>query len=592
MKTSTSLIVRFYRWRLKNLSERNFVILLSGVVGICAGLAAVLIKNTVWLIQGQVERLTDLDFYHVAYFLLPAVGIALALLLIKFVIRHKVRHGISNVLYSISRQEGKMNLHNLYSSLITSALTVGFGGSVGLEGPTVATGSSLASYLSRITGLNYRQVTLLMTCGAAGTLAAIFKAPVAAIVFAVEVILIDLTTFSLIPLLFSSVLAFLTSWFFLGGDVLYPFDVQATFVLADLPFYILLGILAGLVSAYFSWSYQFIHKQFDRIKGKGQRFVLGSLGLGLLIFLFPSLYGEGYESINSILRGDMSSLYHNSIFTGFEDSFWIMVGLLLLVALFKVAAASLTLTAGGIGGIFAPTLFMGVHTGMLFASIVKYCGIRDLNTSNFALIGMGGLIAGVLHAPLTAIFLIADISGGYKLFVPLMITSAFAFLTVRYFVKASLYHHQLAERKELITHHRDQSALRMMRVSSLIERDFRVLSPECSLRHLTEAIEVSSRNLFPVVDADGIFKGMVILDDVRHLIFKPELYDTVMIKDLIHELEISIDIEEDMEEVAEKFKQSGRFNIAVLENGKYLGFISRAKVFSSYREKVKAFSSD
>ncbi len=592
MKTSSSPIVRFYRWRLKHLSERNFVILLSGVVGIGAGLAAVLIKNTVWFIQRQVEHLTKLDGYHVAYFLLPVVGIALTLILIKFVIRRPVRHGISNVLYSISQRKGKMDLHNLYSSLVTSALTIGFGGSVGLEGPTVATGSSLASYLSRITGLDYRHITLLMTCGAAGTLAAIFKAPIAAIVFAVEVILIDLTTFSLIPLLFASVLAFLTSWFFLGGNVLYPFDVQETFELGDLPYYILLGILAGLVSTYFSWSYRKIYILFDRFSAQWQRFLFGSLGLGILIFLFPSLYGEGYESINAILRGDMNSLYDNSLFSGMEESFWMLAGLLLLVTLFKVAATSLTLNAGGIGGIFAPTLFMGVHTGMLFASVVKYMGIRDLNTSNFALIGMAGLIAGVLHAPLTAIFLIADISGGYQLFVPLMITSAFAYLTVRSFVKSSLYHQQLADRKELITHHRDQSALRMMKVRSLIEKDFRVLSPDCTLRQLTEAIEVSNRNLFPVVDQEGVFRGMVVLDDVRHLIFKPELYDSTMIIDMMRKPGTVIEVSENMEIVAEKFRATGKFNIPVLEEGKYLGFMSRANVFSSYREKVKAFSSE
>lgn len=592
MKITTSLLMRFRRWRLRHLSERNFVILLSGVVGIGAGLAAVVIKNIVWGIQGLVDLILEEDVYNIIYFFLPAIGIALTFLLIKYIIRHKVRHGISNVLYSISQKRGKMSFHNLYSSLLTSSLTVGFGGSLGLEGPTVATGSSLASYISRLTGLDYRHITLLMTCGAAATLAAIFKAPIAAIVFAVEVILIDLTTFSLIPLLFASVLAFLTSWFFLGGDVLYPFDVVTTFDLGDLPFYILLGILCGLISAYFSWTYQFIHRHFERIKVRGGRFLLGSLGLGVLIFLFPSLYGEGYESINACLAGESDYLFNNSIFVGLDEYFWVGAVILLLVVLFKVAAASLTLSAGGIGGIFAPALFMGVHVGALFASVVRYTGIRDLNANNFALIGMAGVLAGVLHAPLTAIFLIADISGGYKLFVPLMITAAFAYLTVKYFVKTSLYHFQLDARKELITHHRDQTALRMMKVKNLIEKDFQILRPEALLRDLTEAIAVCRRNIFPVVDEQGMFVGMVRLDDVRHLIFKPDLYDTVTLQDLMIVPEITIASSDNMEEVAEKFQTSGKFNIPVLENGYYLGFISRANVFSSYREKVKAFSSE
>jgi len=592
MKTTTSILMKFRRWRLRHLSERNFVILLSGVVGIGAGLAAVVIKNIVWAIQDLVELIPKEDVYNIIYFFLPAIGIGVTFLLIKYIIRKKVRHGISNVLYSISQKRGKMSFHNLYSSLITSSLTVGFGGSLGLEGPTVATGSSLASYISRLTGLDYRHITLLMTCGAAATLAAIFKAPIAAIVFAVEVILIDLTTFSLIPLLFASVLGFLTSWFFLGGDVLYPFEVVTTFDLGDLPFYILLGILCGLVSAYFSWTYRFIHRHMERIGKRGVRFLMGSTGLGILIFLFPSLYGEGYESINACLAGESGYLFNSSIFVGLDEYFWVGALLLLLVVLFKVAAASLSLTAGGIGGIFAPALFMGVHIGSLFASIVRYTGIRDLNPNNFALIGMAGVLAGVLHAPLTAIFLIADISGGYQLFVPLMITAAFAYLTVKYFVRTSLYHYQLDERKELITHHHDRSALRMMKVMNLIEKDFQILRPDASLRNLTEAIAVSRRNIFPVVDERGILVGMVRLDDVRHLIFKPDLYDKVTLEDLMILPEITIACTDNMEEVAEKFEACDKFNIPILDEGQYVGFVSRANVFSSYREKVKAFSSE
>ncbi|HHG83537.1 MAG TPA: chloride channel protein [Bacteroidetes bacterium] len=520
------------------------------------------------------------------------IGILLSILFIKFVLRKQVRQGISNVLYSISKRSGKLNRHNMYSSVVTSALTVGFGGSVGLEGPTISTGAAFGSFASRIMGLDFKLRSLMMACACAGTMAAIFKAPIAAIVFAVEVFMIDLTTFSLMPLLFASVFAVLTSWFFLGNDVLYPFTVVETFALGDLPFYILLGIVCGLVSVYFTKVYEWLEERFIQIGGVFWKLMVGGLILGGLIFLFPSFYGEGYESINACLQGDLSYLFSNSLFVGLEDKLWVAIGLLSLIVLLKIVATSLTLGAGGIGGVFAPTLFMGVNTGMLFATLVNFSGIRELNSNNFALIGMAGLIAGVMHAPLTAIFLIADISGGYALFVPLMVTAAFAFLTAKSMIKDSIYHAQLARRKELFTHHRDQATLRMLKVKNLIERDFLPLSPKASLRDLTQAISISQRNIFPVVDAEDNFLGIIKMDDVRHLIFKPDLYDKVMISELICIPQYRISPSDSMETVAEKFQMSDKFNMPVIEDGKYCGFISRANVFSTYREKVKQFSHD
>lgn len=581
------IIARLHRWRLKHLSERGYITILSIIVGILAGIAAVIIKNTVLFTERMVHSLGSNEVHNYIYFALPVVGILLAILIIKYIIRQPVRHGIPNVLHSISKRKGKVSNHNLFSSVITASLTVGFGGSVGLEGPTVATGTAWGSWLARVSRLNYKNTILMLACACAGAMAAIFKAPIAAIVFAVEVIMIDLTVFSLVPLLLASASAVLTSYLFLGQDALYPFQVVKTFELADLPYYILLGIAAGFVSVYFTKMYLFIGAQFEKLRNNKIRLVVGGVGLGVLIFFFPALYGEGYESINECLAGDFSYLFDNSLFYSLREEMWAMLLLLSAVVLLKIVATSFTFGAGGVGGIFAPTLFMGVNTGMLFAMLVNRLGLRELSTNNFALIGMAGLIAGVLHAPLTGIFLIADISGGYQLFVPLMITATFAYLIVRSFTPNSVYHIQLAKRKELLTHDKDANVLQMMDVKKMIERDFETLSPDATLRDLTVAISKSSRNLFPVIDQDGILKGMVKLSDVRRLIFDQEKYDRIKISELMYMPSYFIDPNDNMEIVANKFESSGRYNLAVIdEKGKYFGFISRATVFTRYRKQI------
>ncbi len=567
------------------MSERGFITALSVIIGLLSGFAAVVIKNAVWMTQRFVHSL-DSEMHNYIYFALPLIGIILTVVFIRFLLRKEVRHGIPNVLYSISKRKGKINNHNLYSSVIASSLTVGFGGSVGLEGPTVATGTAWGSWLAKYFRLNYKNTILMLACACAGAMAAIFKAPIAAIVFAVEVIMIDLTVLSLVPLLLSSATAVLTSYFFLGQDVLYPFEIQNGFELADLPYYIVLGIVAGFVSVYFTKMYMYIGGLFDKLNNIWTKLFVGGIGLGVLIFFFPSLFGEGYESINACLAGDVDYLFNNSLFFDLREEMWAVLILLVSVILFKIVATSLTFGAGGIGGIFAPTLFMGVNTGMLFAQIVNLLGLRQISTSNFALIGMGGLIAGVLHAPLTGIFLIADISGGYKLFVPLMITATFAYIIVRTFTPNSVYHLQLAQRKELLTHDKDANVLQMLEVKKLIETDFEILSPDATLRNLTEAISRNHRNLFPVVDDEGKLVGMLKMDDVRDMIFNHELYDTVKISELMYMPEYHIDPNDSMEIVTNKFESSGRYNLAVIENGKYIGFISRARVFTKYRKQI------
>ncbi len=592
MQKRAPLIVRFHRWRLRNISERRFVVILSVFIGLIVGMAATVIKNSVWLAQDLLESFTTQDNSNYIYVILPFIGISLVILFVKFVIKSPVRHGIPNVLHSISEREGELSRHNLFSSIVTSTLTVGFGGSVGLEGPTVATGAAYGSWMSKVFRLNYKYTILMLSCSCAAAMAAIFKAPIAAIVFAVEVIMIELTTFSLVPLLLSSSSAVVTSYFFMGQDVLYPFSVENTFVIEDLPFYILLGIVAGLVSAYFTKVYIYISAIFEKIKSLWTRLMLGGLTLGVLVFLFPALYGEGYEAINLCLEGDTEYLFNNSIFYGLEDNFWVMLALMITIILLKIVATSLTFGSGGVGGVFAPTLFTGVNTGMVFALLLNQFGSFTIDKNNFALIGMSGLIAGVLQAPLTGIFLIADISGGYQLFVPLMITATFSYVTVKAFSPNSVYHFQLAQRRELMTHDKDKNVLKMMRVRKLVETDFLTLSPEATLRDLTEAISVAHRNIFPIVDENGYLKGMVKMDDIRHLIFKQELYDTLKVSKLMYLPEHFISTQDSMDMVVEKFESSGRFNLAVIDDGKYIGFISRARVFSSYRKTMSHFSHD
>lgn len=580
---------KVYSWRLKHISDKQFMAILSIVVGCLTGLAAVLIKRSVHIIR---ETLHHLDYHTYLYFIFPAVGISGALLFSKYVIRRPIRHGVPNVLYAKGKAKGLMRVHNMFSSVISSALTVGFGGSVGLEGPTVSTGAAIGSNIGRFLHLRYSQIVLLLGCASAGAMAAIFKAPIAAIVFALEVIMLDLTMSSIVPLLMASASAVLVSYSLTGQDVLYPFQVEEGFVLKDLVYYILLGVVSGVVSVYFKRVYGLIEDWFEGMEKSMRRILIGGLSLGLIIFIFPALYGEGYEVINSCLKGNVDYLYDNSLFAGFRGHVMGTVALLLVLMFLKVVAASFTFGAGGVGGIFAPTLFMGVHMGLAFALLLNYSGIYSVNINNFALTGMGGLIAGVLHAPLTGIFLIAELSGGYELFVPLMIVATISYATIKVFEKHSVYTHQLARRRELITHHKDNAILSMLEVSQLIETDFIAVRPEATLRDLTQVIEKAHRNIFPVVDQKGFLKGMVKMDDIRHLIFKHEIYDTTHVKDLMYMPEFYVSPDDSMEDVVEKFKSSGRYNIAVIDKGAYIGFISRARLFTAYRNRMRRQSEE
>ncbi len=588
---ATGILRKFLIWRIRHISNKQFIHIVSILIGLSVGLAAVIIKNSVHLIQHLLTSGFSKDYHNYLYFLYPAVGILIVVLFTNYVVKQRVGHGIPSVLYAISKNNGQIKRHNMFSSVVSSALTVGFGGSVGLEGPTVATGAAIGSNIGRLFHLNYKQIILLLGCACAGAMASIFKAPIAAIIFALEVIMLDLTMASLLPLLFASLSAALTSYLFLGQDVLYSFEVVGKFKLSDLPFYIGLGILAGLVSVYFTKGYMFIGKFFDRFESKWTKLIIGGGILGILIFFFPSLYGEGYAEINAALSGDANFLFDQTIFYDFKDSFWAMVGIFILVIFFKVIATSATFGAGGIGGIFAPSLFLGASTGLLFAKIANWFKF-SLVESNFALVGMAGLIAGVIHAPLTAIFLIAEITNGYALFLPLMIVSTISYATMKIFITNSVYTIQLAKRGELMTHDKDKAILSMMTIDKMVETNFKTVHVDGNLRDLVAVIANTSRNVIPVIDDENFFHGIIALDDVRNIMFQPEEYDKTWVANLMFTPIYSVSRTDTMESVAQKFQESGKYVLPVLENEKYVGFVSRANVFSKYRRLLKHFSED
>jgi len=579
-------------WQARRINHRTFLLLMSVVVGIASGISAVILKNSVSFIRDLLISSAPIYQENFLYFALPAIGILLAILFVKYVIKDHVEHGIPSILHAIRRSNGVIKRHNMYSSIVTSALTVGFGGSVGLEGPTLATGAAVGSNIGQYLRLSYKDLILMMTLACAGAMAAIFKSPIAAIVFAIEVLMIDLTMASVIPLLIASVTALLTSYFFLGNAVLYPFEITDAFLYRHIPYYLLLGVMAGMVSVYFTRIYIGVEKHFRKIEKWWVRWLSGGAVLGMLIFFFPALYGEGYEAVNTFMKGDYSPLFNGSPFYHFQDSVWIVFLLFLMVLFFKVIATATTFGAGGVGGIFAPALFMGVITGLFFAELVNQSGLTILPAANFAMVGMGGLIAGVLHAPLTGIFLIAEITGGYDLIVPLMLVSTISYATTKMFISNSVYTYQQAARGELFTHDKDKTVMSLLNVQDVLETNFISVHPEAKLRDLIQVISESKRNIFPVVDDDNVFFGFVRLDDIRHIMFKPELYDTVIVNTLMVKPDTFVSPEDSMETIAEKFANYDKYNLPVLKDGKYVGFVSRANVFSTYREMVRKFSSD
>jgi len=577
---------------LHKLPKNQVMIILSIVIGFIGGLIAVAMKNIVFYIRELLTSNFSISYSNYLYVLYPAIGIFVTVIFVKYILQKPVRDGIPNVLYAISKEHGLIKKHNMFSSVITSALTVGFGGSVGLEGPTVVTGAAWGSFISKTLRLNYKQTVTILGFAAAAAMSAIFKAPIAAIVFALEVILFDMTMTALVPLLIASITAALTSYLFLGQDILYPFTVSHNFELGQTPYYIGLGIFTSLISVYFIKAYVITGKVFDKIGSWFMRFLVGASALGGIIFLLPSLYGEGFEAINGSLSGNLDFVFKNSIFYEYSNSVPIALLLLFAIIMFKVVATSLTFRAGGIGGIFAPTLFIGTMAGLFFASFINYLGIAQLPVANFALVGMAGLLAGVVHAPLTAIFLIAEITGGYNMFLPIMLVATISYSVARLIVPKSIYTIQLKNRGEVMTHHRDRALLTMMNINNLIERNFNTIDHEATLGELTKVIANSTRNIYPVIDSENNFYGIIFLDQIRNIMFNPDKYDTTAVHSLMFMPSNIVHHDDDMETVAGKFQQSGKYNLVVLKDGKYEGFVSRANVFSHYREILKDMSED
>lgn len=584
-----SLLRKFLIWKYKHISERQFIYMLSILVGFLAGMGTVALKNLTHGIRAIFISNVFQDYQSSLYFILPIVGLLLVYIIKQTWLKKHIGHGISTTLHAISKLNGIIPRYNIYAALITAPLTVGFGGSVGLQGPAVSVGSALGSNAARLFHMNTKTRLLLIACAAAGAMASMFKAPIAAIIFAIEIFSLDIAFASLVPLLLASVAAVVTSYFFLGTDVLLRFELTDTFQINDIGFYAILGVVTGLMSVYYSKVFFGITNFFKRFESRAKRLLIGGLAIGTMLYVIPPLYGEGYGVMNNLLKGDHIAAIGATPFNLDLENIWIVIGLLLGIAIFKAIAMTTTFGAGGVGGVFIPTLVMGSALGNAFAKIINNLGLDfNVSESNFTLIGMTGLMAGVLHAPLTAIFLIAEITGGYELFVPLMLVAAISFSITKYYISHSIYTLKLAQRGELITHDKDKNVLMMLEIDKVIETNFIILKPEMKLREvLKNAVAKSSRNHFPVVNKNHEFLGVIRLDDIRHMMFNTELYDKVDVESLMHADAGIINYETDtMNTIMEKFKTSGAWNLPVIKNGKYYGYISKSKLLTAYRRQL------
>ncbi|MDR0789774.1 MAG: chloride channel protein [Bacteroidales bacterium] len=579
---------------MKHLSEQQTMIVLSFLVGIFCGLASVLLKNTVHYTYMLITNLSwfsksTANFLFLAY---PMIGITLTVLVIKYFIKDDLSHGVRKVLYAISMRKGKMKRHHCYSSMLTSSLTVAFGGSVGLEAPIVLTGSAIASNIGSFFRMNYKCMLTLLGCGAAGAIAGAFKAPIAGILFVFEVLMLDLTMTTTIPLLISAITSAMVSYFFLGQDVEFVYTVTTPFELAKIIPFMILGIIAAVISLYFLRINKWVGKLFKHLK-QWERLIIGGSILGVLVFLFPPLFGEGYSALNNLLANDTEALLQNSFFFDYRNNTWLFLGVLLAIIFLKAFATSVTLSAGGVGGTFAPSLFIGGFVGFFVARVINLTGMIEVAESNFALVGMAAVMAGVMHAPLTATFLIAEITGGYALFAPLMIATTMAYLVVKPLTKYSIYTESLAKAGTLVTHDKNRNALQLIDKSKIIEYNFVKLYPGDKLGDIVKAVEVSSRNFFPVVEKDGTFLGIVVLDDVRHLLFKPEFYHKYKVTDFMrYSPHFIADINDSMDKIINKFKGSDRYTIIVTDKGKFVGAMTRANVFAAYQHYMQEVSEE
>ncbi|NCC09075.1 MAG: chloride channel protein [Bacteroidia bacterium] len=591
-----SLLQRFIRWREDTIKEKHFILILSFLVGISTAFAALFLKFFIHKIQHLLTENFHFNEANYLYLVYPVVGIFLAGWFVRNIVKDDISHGVTRILYSISRRQGRIKRHNTWSSVIASSITIGFGGSVGAEAPIVLTGSAIGSNLGSLFKMEHRTLMLLVGCGAAGAIAGIFKAPIAGLVFTLEVLMLDLTMSSLLPLLISSVTAATVSYVTTGTEAMFKFHLDQAFELERIPYVILLGIFCGLVSLYFTRAMSSVEGLFGKLTNPYKKLALGGLMLSILIFIFPPLYGEGYETIELLLNGkgaaDWDVVMNNSLFYGYGH---LLLIYLLLIIVFKVFASSATNGGGGCGGIFAPTLYLGCIAGFVFSNFSnKFELSAYLPENNFALMGMAGVMSAVMHAPLTGVFLIAELTGGYDLFLPLMIVSVSSYLTIIVFEPHSIYSMRLAKKGQLITHHKDKAVLTLMKMENVVETDFVTVNPEMDLGELVKAIAASHRNVFPVVDkVTSELVGVVLLDDIRNIMFRQELYHRFKVQKLMTSAPAKIYDTDHMEQVMRTFDDTKAWNLPVVDSqGRYKGFVSKSKIFNSYRQVLVHFSED
>ena len=582
-------------WRERHISEKHLVLLLSFFVGCFSAMAASLLKSFIHLIQWFVEQHLIAETHTWWYLITPVIGITLAALFVKYIVRDDISHGITKILYAISQRKSIIKAHNMWSSVIGSGLTIGFGGSVGAEAPIVLTGAAIGSNLAKAFRLDQKTMMLMIGCGAAGAIGGIFKAPIAGLVFTLEVLMMDLTMTSVAPLLISSVTATAISYILTGEEPMFPLENIEVFAVNRIPWYLILGAVCGLASLYFTRGMNRLEQWMKHnVRSVGLKILVGGLTLSVLIFLFPPLYGEGYDVIRQLINGDsLSALEHSPVaLLSAVNPQILIIGYFVAIILFKIVASVATNGAGGVGGIFAPSLFMGSLVGFVTARILNLMGILVPET-NFSLVGMAGLMSGVMHAPLTGIFLIAELTGGYHLFMPLMIVSVISYLTIMLFEPHSLYAMRLAQKGELLTHNKDRNVLTLLKMDNVLETDLKVIHPEMMLGELVKVISESKRNIFPVIDHDGRLRGILLLDEVRNIMFQPRLYRRFTVGQLMTSPPAVLQFDMPMEKVMEIFEDTGAWNLPVVDQDRhYLGFVSKSKIFNSYRHVLVHFSEE
>ncbi|MBO5455560.1 MAG: chloride channel protein [Muribaculaceae bacterium] len=579
-------------WREHHVKEKTFVIVLALLVGVLGGVAALVLKTLIHLISSFLTSHLSISEGNYLFLLYPVAGILLSSLYVKYVVRDNISHGVTRVLYAISQNKSRLKKHNMYTSVIASSITIGFGGSVGAEGPIVYTGAAIGSNLGRVFRMSPRILMILVGCGAAAGIAGIFKAPIAGMLFTLEVLMIDLTTVSVMPLLIASITAATVAYVFTGYDVEFFFLQSEPFVTGRIPFVVLLGVFLGFVSLYFTRTMNMMENFFRTLGSPWKKVAVGGSILALLVFLFPPLYGEGYSSIVDLLSGHTSSIVNSSIFYKDREQVWWILGFIAALVLLKAFATSATNGGGGVGGTFAPSLYVGCMAGFFFAYFLNTIFDLDLSTKNFALMGMAGVMSGVMHAPLMGIFLTAELTGGYDLFLPLLISSTISYGTIKFFEPFSIYTMRLAREGKLLTHHKDKAVLTLLKVNNVIENDFVAVRPEMNLKEMVNAISKSSRNLFPVVNAEGELLGVVLLDEIRNIMFRPDLYKRMFVNQFMSIPPTRVEVGESMDTVMKKFDDTGAWNLPVVENGKYVGFVSKSKIFNSYRRVLRHYSED